>query len=156
MNYEWLETSNGNWVLVGDDGVEATVYAAGAEWGTVWNGAPDRKARKLKAKYPTADEAMTAAEAAITEGPNSLKWWPPEDQWLATKKGDGHYRKHDGQLISVKKAKSGSWFATNGSASLGFHGRTTWFPSAEEARAAVDAFIRGAGEWHWVARDQAA
>jgi hypothetical protein len=154
MSNGWVENTNGNWLLL-DDGLEATVYRAGPEWGTVWNGAPDGRARKLKAKHPTAEEAMGAAEAAIAEGPNSMKWWPPDEQWQQSQKG-GHYRKQDGQLISVKKAKSGSWFATNGSASLGRYGRAAWFPTAEEARVAVDAFARREGDWHWVSWSDAA
>jgi hypothetical protein len=155
MSDGWVENSNGNWLLLDDGYLEATVYKAGSEWGSVWNGAPDGRARKLKAKYPTADEAMAAAETAIAEGPNSIKWWPPDDQWQPTKKG-GHYRKHNGQVISVKQAKTGSWFATNGSALLGRYGRTAWFPTAQETRAAVDAFARREGDWHWASRSDAA
>jgi hypothetical protein len=154
MTGDWVENSNGNWVLL-DDGLEATVYRAGSEWRAVWNGAPDGRARKLKAKLSIAEEAMAAAEAAIAEGPNSIKWWPPDEQWQQSQKG-GCYRKHSGQVISVKKSKTGSWFATNGGASLGRYGRTAWFPTAEEARAAVDAFANGVGEWHWVSWSDAA
>jgi hypothetical protein len=132
MEYDWIENSNGNWVLI-DDGVEATVYEAGDEWSAVWNGAPDGKARRLKAKYSTSEEAIAAVEAAIAEGPNSMRWWPPDDQWLPTKKG-GYYRKYNGVVISVKQARSGAWFVTNGSASLGRYGRTTWFTTDAEAR----------------------
>jgi hypothetical protein len=39
MENDWIETSNGNCILAGDGGVEATVYAAGSEWGANWNGA---------------------------------------------------------------------------------------------------------------------
>jgi hypothetical protein len=155
MGEDWRENSNGNWLLIEDGKLEATVYAAGSEWGSVWN-ASDGRARRLKAKHQTAEEAMTATEAAIAAGPSSIFWWPPDDQWQTTKKGDGFYRKHSGQLISVKQAKTGSWFATNGTASLGRYGRTTWFPTAAEARAAVDALARGEGEWHWVSRSDAA
>jgi hypothetical protein len=156
MSDGWRENSNGNWVLIDGGELEATVYETDLGWGGVWNGAVDSKPRRLKGKHPTADEAMATAEAAIAEGPNSMKWWPPDDKWQTTIKGDGYYRKHNGQLISVKKAKSGSSFATNGSSSLGHHGRTAWFPAAEEARAAVDAFASGAGEWHWVSWSDAA
>jgi hypothetical protein len=90
------------------------------------------KLRGLKAKYSIADEAMAAVETAIKEGQASLKWWPPEDQWQPAKKG-GYYRKHKGVVISVKQAKSGAWFAANGSASLGRYGRTTWFTTGSDA-----------------------
>jgi hypothetical protein len=65
LDYEWIETDKGNWVLPGDDEVEATVYRAGSEWGAVWNGAPDGKARRLKAKHSTAREPRLAVQAAI-------------------------------------------------------------------------------------------
>ncbi len=155
MDYEWKETGNGNWVLLGDDGVEATVYQATDRWGAIWNGAPDGKPRHLKAKYPSAEEAIAATEAAIAEGSSSMKWWPPEDQWLPAKKG-GYYRKHNGVVISVKQARTGSWFVTNGTASLGRYGRTTWFATDAEARNAFDAFAGGSGEWQWIRRSDAA
>jgi hypothetical protein len=136
----WRENSNGNWLLIEDGELEATVYKTDLGWGSVWNGALDGKPRRHKGKHPTAEEGMAAAEVAIAEGANSIYWWPPDDRWQTTKKGDSYYRKHNGQLISVKKAKSGSWYAATNSASLGRYGRTTWFPTAEEARAAVEAF----------------
>jgi hypothetical protein len=92
---------------------------------------------------------MAAAEAAIPAGEASRLWWPPDDQWQPTKKG-GFYRKHNGMVISVKKASSGSWFATNGSATLGRYGRTAWFSADAEARSAVDACAGGFGDWQWV------
>jgi hypothetical protein len=155
MREGWVENSKGNWVLLDGGCLEATVYKAGSEWGVIWNGAPDGRARKLKAKHP-AEEAMAATEAAIAEGANSIKWWPPDDQWQKTRKGDGYYRRHSGATISVKRTTRGSWFVTNGSAALGCFGRTKWFASDAEARSAFDAFARGDGEWHWVARNEAA
>jgi hypothetical protein len=145
----WRENSNGNWVLIEDGELEATVYKTDLGWGSVWNGALDGKSRRHKGKHASAEEAIAATEAAIAEGQKSMKWWPPDDQWQQRKAG-GYYRKHNGRLISVKKAKTGSWFATNGDASMGRHGSTTWFPSPEEARAAVDPVANGGGEWHWV------
>jgi hypothetical protein len=155
MDEGWVENSNGNWLLIDGREHEATVHKTDFEWRTVWNGAPDGKARRLKAKHPTAEEQMTATEAAIAEGANSIKWWPPDDQWKQSKSG-GYYRAQNGQLISVKKARTGSWFATNGSASLVRYGRKAWFPTAEEARAAIDAFARREGDWHWVSWSDAA
>ena len=154
MDYDWKETENGNWVLL-DDGVVATVYKAGNEWGAVWNGAPDGKPRRLVAKLPSSDETISAAETAIAEGERSLRWWPPECDWRQNKKGDGFYRKHNGLTISVKQAKSGSWYAINlHGALLRQGGRPTWFASAAEARNAVDGFADGIGTWTWVARKE--
>jgi hypothetical protein len=155
MEYDWTENRNGNWVLIGDDGIEATVYKSGDEWGGVWNGAEDGKPRRLKAKYTSATEAMAATESAIAEGSNSLRWWPPDDQWLPTKT-DGYYRRHNGTVVSVKRTKRGSWFVTNGNASLGRYGHTTWFTTDAEARTAFDTFPRGSDGWQWIRRSDAA
>jgi hypothetical protein len=148
------ETENGNWVLL-DDGLVATVYKAGDEWGAVWNGAPDGKPRRLPGKRPSSDETIAAAEAAIAEGERGLRRWPPECDWRQNKKGDGFYRMHNGLTISVKQAKSGSWYAINlHGALLGQGGRPTWFAAAAEARNAVDRFADGTGTWTWGARQQ--
>jgi hypothetical protein len=149
MHDDWRENGNGNWVLPGDEGIEATVYAAGSEWGAVWNGASDGKARRLKGKYPSSQETIAATEAAIT-----LKWWGPDDQWLPNRTG-GYYRRHNGMVVSVKRTKRGSWFVTNGSASLGRYGQTTWFATDVEARSAFDVFARGGLDWQWIARRDA-
>jgi hypothetical protein len=155
MSDGWVENGKGNWVLLDGDH-EATVYRTDLDWRAIWNGASDGRARKLKAKHPTAEEAMAAAETAIAEGPNSMKWWPPDDQWRKTTRGDGYYRRYSGATISVKRTTRGSWFVTNGTASLGRFGRTNWFASDAEARNAFDGFTRGEGDWHWVARNEAA
>ena len=149
MDCDWKESATGNWLLVGDAGIEATVYQAGSDWGAVWNGASDGKSRRLKAKHESPEETMAAAEAAIAAGEGSRLWWPPDHQWLPTKKGV-FYRKHNGMVISVKQARSGSWFATNSSATLGRYGRTTWFSTDAEARSAADAYAGGLGEWQWI------
>jgi hypothetical protein len=143
-----------------EDGVVATVYSRSGtlqiedEWGAIWNGAADGKPRRLKGKYPSADEAISAVETAITEGERSPRWWPPECEWRETKKG-GYYRKHNGATISVKQAKSGSWYAINmHGALLGQFGRSTWFGTPAEARDAVDAVTRGSSAWTWIARSE--
>jgi hypothetical protein len=154
MDSDWCETVNGNWVLVGSDGIEATVYAAGPDWGAVWNGAADGKPRRLKKKFETSDRAISAVETAIAEGKDSMRWWPPDEEWQSTRKKDGWYRKHKGLVCSVKKAKSGSWYATNSAgALLGQGSRATWFATDGDARAAVDALTRGSSAWAWVGRE---
>jgi hypothetical protein len=123
--------------------------------GAVWNGAPDGKPRRLVARLSSSDETIAAAEAAIAEGERSLRWWPPECDWRQNKKGDGFYRKHNGLTISVKQAKSGSWYAINlHGALLGQGGRPTCFASAAEARSAANRFADGTGTWTGVARKQ--
>jgi hypothetical protein len=155
MDYDWKEIENGNWVLL-DDGVAATVYKAGDDWGAVWNGAPDRKPRRLVAKLPSSEETISAVEAAIGEGEHSWKWWPPECDWRQNKKGDGFYRKHNGVPISVKQAKSGSWYAVMAGALLGQGGHPRWFATAAEACNAADELTRGGSSWAWIRRNEAA
>ena len=100
---DWRETGNGNWVLPGLEGVEATVYAThDSMWGAIWNGALDGKPRRLKAKLDSAEEACCAVETAIGEGERSLMWWPPDDHWQKSKKG-GCYRKLNGASVLSNK-----------------------------------------------------
>jgi hypothetical protein len=150
-DYDWRETGNGNWVLPGVEGIEATVYTTpDSKWGAVWNGAHDGKLRRLKNKLDSAEDACRAAETAMNEGEQSHRWWPPDDQWQKSKKG-GAYRKHNGLVVSVKQAKSTRWYAVNSAGGfLGQAGRTSWFATQEDARAAVDAFASGSSRWSWV------
>jgi hypothetical protein len=152
MGSDRHENENGNWVLAFDGSVEATVYAtADGQWGAIWNGASDGKARRLKGKYDQANHACDAVDLAIEEGEKSLRWWPTDDQWQMAKKG-GFYRKINGLTVSVKQAKSGSWFAVNAAGGfLGKNGRPTWFSTEKEALAAVDTLAVSGGGWRWVA-----
>jgi hypothetical protein len=146
---DWRENANGNWVLIDGD-VTATVHSTDNGWGAIWNGATDGKTRRLKMKYQSAEEAMDIVDSAIAEGERSPRWEALESGWKKTKKGDGYYRKHRGVTISVKQAKSGCWYAVNMvGALLGRAGRTTWFPTAEQAREAVDARLGGDYNWCW-------
>jgi hypothetical protein len=109
--------------------------------------------RHLKGSYPSAFEAISAAEAAIAEGELSQRWWAPDCEWRQTKKGGSFYRKHEGVTISVKPARSGSWFAVSmHGCMLGQNGRPTWFPTPAECRSAVDAFCAGSKTWEWTGR----
>jgi hypothetical protein len=150
---DWRETGNGNWVLPAIEGIEATVYAASeSKWGVVWNGARDGQPRRLKQKFDSAEDACHAAEAAMHEGEQSLRWWPTDDQWQKAKKG-GAYRKLNGLVVSVKQAKSKSWYAVNSVGGLlGQGGRASWFGTEDEARAAVNAMASGSSHWSWVPR----
>lgn len=149
----WNENENGNWVLLDDCGVQATVYRTKMGWRAIWNGAEDGKSRRLSGWSDSAEEAMFAADIAIEEGERSPRWAVPEDDWRETKKGGGYYRKYEGAIISVKQARSGAWYAVSmGGALLGQGGRPTWFSIALEARKAVNALLRGDGGWAWVKR----
>ena len=143
MDSGWHETESGNWVLIEGGALEATVYVTGSSWGAIWNGAADGRPRRMKQKCDDPETAMASVETAIAEGKDSLRWWPPDQQWQPTKKG-GWYRKLNGLIVSVKQAKSGSWYAVNAAGGfLGKGGRPTWFGTEKEARAAVDTLAVG-------------
>ena len=151
----WTETENGNWVLLSDYGVEATVYRTKMGWRAIWNGAEDGKARRLNGWSESAEEAMSAVDIAIEEGERSRRWSVPEADWRETKKGDGYYRKYEGLTISVKQARSGAWYAVSmGGALLGQGGRPTWFSTATDARKAVNTFLLSGEGWNWVRRSE--
>lgn len=149
----WTENANGNWVLLDDYGVQATVYRTKTGWGAIWNGTEDGEARRLKGWFATEEDAMSAVDIAIEEGERSSRWSVPEADWRETKKGGGYYRKYEGAIISVKQARSGAWYAVSmGGALLGQGGRPIWFSIALDARKAVNALLRGDGGWAWVNR----
>jgi hypothetical protein len=149
---KWIENGNGNWVLIDMGEVVATVYARSGGWGAVWNGAGDCKPRWLKGTFDYPEHACDAVETAISEGPHSLKWWPPDEDWVPSKKG-GYYRRVDGSIVSVKESRSKSWYAVHmGGALLGKAGRPSWFSTAEQARDAVNACARGDVGWEWIER----
>ena len=111
-------------------------------WGAIWNGAPDGRPRRLKGKFDYVDDARSALELAAAEGKYSEKWYPPDGEWQTSKAG-GYYRRLDGTVVSVKKAKSGAWYATLAGAVLGQQGRPTWFQAPEDAQRAVEVFAQG-------------
>lgn len=148
----WIENINGNMVWINCGEVLATAYQTDdGMWGGIWNGASDGRARRLKAKYDCADEAQEAIEAADSEGSASLRWWPPDDEWIAAKKG-GYYRRVNGTTVAVKQAKSKSWYASSINGLLGQHGRTSWFATADEVCRAVDAYAVDDNGLCWIAR----
>ncbi len=52
MSDKWIENSKGNWVWVGSDRLRATVYGThDGMWSAIWNGAADRRPRRLKGKF---------------------------------------------------------------------------------------------------------
>ena len=151
MTEKWIENGNGNWVWVGPDGVSATVYATHNGWGGVWNGPADGRPRRLNAKGEDAEEGMSLIEEAVSQGDASLMWSPPDEEWKERKKG-GYYRKVNGAVVSVKQARSGSWYAVHDGDLLGQSGSPMWFITAKEACTAVDDLDAGSGLWHWIAR----
>jgi hypothetical protein len=150
----WIENPNGNWVWIRCGELVATVYATDDnEWCAIWNGAADSSSRRLKGKFDCAEDAQEEVEVADGEGEESPKWHPPDDQWIE-RKGGGYYRKVNGLVVSVKQAKSKSWYAVRmGGGLLGRSGRTSWFSTAEKACRAVDELNAAGGDWRWMARD---
>ncbi len=153
MSEKWIENSKGNWVWVSSDRLRATVYGThDGMWGAIWNGAVDGRPRRLKAKFECAEDARETVEIAALEGAASPKWYPPDDEWLKSKKG-GYYRRVNGEIVSVKQAKSKSWYAVSmGGALLGVNDRPVWFRTADEAAKAVTELAAGMGDWHWITR----
>jgi hypothetical protein len=150
MHGEWKENATGNWVLIEAGDLTATVYSTENGWGAIWNGADDATPRRLKMKFQSAEEAMCVVEDAIAEGEDDPRWEALERGWKKTKKGAGYYRKHSGVTISVKQAKSGSWYVVNmHGGRLGHAGGASWFPTAEQAREAVNALLGGDYNWRW-------
>jgi hypothetical protein len=134
----WIETDNGNWVLIESDELVATVFTySDGDWGAVWNGPSGP--RYLKARCDSVEEAQSLLEQAIKKGGKSPLWRPDDNQWTESKKG-GYYRKVDGATVSVKQAKSGSWYAVGMGGMLGQGGHPIWFKTVEEAREAVNRF----------------
>ena len=71
---DWRENAKGNWVLIDGGDLTATVHSTGNGWGAIWNGAADGKARRLKMKFRSAEEAMGIVDSAIAEGERSPRW----------------------------------------------------------------------------------
>jgi hypothetical protein len=140
---EWVQNDNGNWLWIDDDQLIATLFTySDGSWGAVWNNSEDGEPRFLKARCDSAEEAKSLFYDAIEEGDQSPLWWPAGNQWTESKKGS-YYRKVDGATISVRQAKSGSWYAVGMEGLLSQGGRPLWFKTADEARKAVDRFALG-------------
>lgn len=154
MSDKWIVNENGNHIWVASNGPRATVYPTPDHtWAAVWNGALDGRPRRLKEKFAYPEDAEDAVEVADNEGQESDKWWPPDAEWIANKNG-GYRRKVNGVVVSVKQAKSGSWYATRmGGMMLGQNGQTTWFRTAGEACGAVNAYEARQGSWRWIGQN---
>jgi hypothetical protein len=147
---EWVENGNGNFVVRDGSSVLATVYRAGDEWGANWNGALDGKARRLKAKYLTSEEACEAAEKAIDEGQASKKWWPLDGEWRRNRNGNASTT-IDQVSVVVKQARTGSFYVASAlGGMLGRGGRTGWFYTEQDAMNAVRELLLHSGDWTWV------
>ena len=70
--------------------------------------------------------------------------------WTNVVRGD-YLGKANGELVSVRRDKSGYWYAFRGSELLGRAGCLRRFTSATEARDAVDLCAAGSDGWEWIA-----
>jgi hypothetical protein len=52
--------------------------------------------------------------------------------------------------VSVKRAKSGSWYAATDGALVGQRGQPIWFADEHAARTAVDQLEHRCGGWEWI------
>ena len=146
---KWVRNAKGKLVAVTSGRIIGTVYQTDDGcWSAVWNNATDRPLR-LKGKRRSAEEVQDIIERAEAAGITPDNWYPPDNEWQSRKKG-GHYRKLSGSTVSVKQAKSGSWYAAIKGGSLGQGGQPAWFTDEREAMAAVDQLRHRRGGWEWI------
>ena len=148
---KWVKNANGNYVALGHNGVIATVYETDDGcWSAVLNdvtGGP----RRLKGKRGSAEDVQAIVEQTELHGLDADQWYPPDGEWQSRKEG-GFYRKLSSTIVSVKQAKSGSWFAAMRGALLGHGGQPTWFATEHEAMKAVDQLEHGDNGLKWIRR----
>jgi hypothetical protein len=148
----WGENAKGNYVALGDGGVIGTVYRTqDGRWSAVWNGGAGGQPQRLKGEHWSAEEVQEIIEQTEREGMDPDEWYPPDAEWQQATKG-GYYRRLLGSVVSVKQAKSGSWYATMNGALIGQRGQPMWFADEHEAMRAVDQSEHRRGGWEWISR----
>jgi hypothetical protein len=146
----WVENAKGNYVAFGDGGVIGTVYRKqNGHWSAIWNGETDGMPQRLKGEYSSAEEVQEIIEQTDRDGVYPDRWYPPDCEWQP-RKGGGSYRKLHGSIVSVRQARSGSWYAAMQGALLGQCGKPTWFTDQHEAMTAVDQSQHRRGGWEWI------
>ena len=148
---EMGENANGNYVALDLNGVIATVYETDdGYWSAVLNDATSGP-RRLKGKRGSAEDVQRIVEHTELHGMDVDQWYPPDCEWQPRKEG-GCYRKLSSSIVSVKQAKSGSWFAAMRGAQLGHGGHPTWFATEHEAVKAVEQLEHGGNGLKWIRR----
>jgi hypothetical protein len=148
----WIENAKGNHVALGDGRVIGTVYQTKeGRWGGVWSGEADGQPQRLKGEYWSAEEVQEIIQQTDRDGMDPDQWYPPDGEWQQAKNG-GYYRRLLGSIVSVKQARSGSWYATMNGALIGQGGLPTWFADERAARAAVNQSENRGGGWEWIKR----
>jgi hypothetical protein len=100
-------------------------------------------------------ERAYCRDAPAAEAPEEWREWrkekPVDGNYYIGDKWCGVPRKVEGKVVSVKKAKTGFWYALRGGELLGRAGCPQRFSTSAEARAAVDRLAAGDVGWQWVA-----
>jgi hypothetical protein len=118
--------------------VEATVYFWDGTWRGIWQRAPDGQARILQERFENAGRAMQALDEALAEGPESQLWQEPTLVWRQNEERGYYSPLSEEAAVFVKQATSGAWYVSvTGGATLGQHGRASWFSTADEAKYAA-------------------
>src|SRR5581483_7608862 len=127
------------------------------QWGAVWFGASDNCTRSLKKPGRRSAEELKEVLEAAEAGFFNPDQWRRDDDWQRDQAG--YYQvdqSTEGREIrvSIKKARSGSWYVTHSwGGLLGQGNRPTWFRHEREAMKAFDDLVRRRGSWRWVHRD---
>ena len=119
-------------------------------WQTPKSGRVSIAGKQCRGYLRNAPPAVTPAEWKewLKEKPTDARCI--DDAWPNVFRGD-YLGKADGQVVSVKRDKSGYWYAFRGSELLGRAGCLRRFTSATEARDAVELCAAGNDGWGWIA-----
>lgn len=120
---DWRENEKGNHVYVIDTDLVMTVFRrADGDWAGVYQD------EFTKGSFGSAEEAMQAMEP-ILDGDTSMLQHRVSG-WVRNKDGEGYHIRCEGRIASVRRSRSGSWYALVDGRLL--EGR--WFKSDQEAR----------------------
>ena len=122
MSY-WRENEKGNHVYVIDTDQVMTVFQRPDEsWAGVYRN------EFTKRNFDTAEEAMLEMEPILEGNTSMLR--RTASGWVLNKNGKGYHMRRQGQIVSVKRSSSGSWYASVDGRLL--DGR--WFKTDREAK----------------------
>lgn len=126
---DWRENSNGNYVYVLDTDHVMTVFERAGLWFGVYDN------RFTEDGMSTPEKAMAFMEQAVLNEKLHLlvKRTPIPTGWRSTKTGGFHCHRNGGTM-TVKQAKSGSWYLLENQTMV----QGKWFKTAEEAMSEGD------------------
>lgn len=122
---EWRENKNGNYIYVLDSGEVMTVYLRDGLWFGVYDECLSEEG------FCDPERAMALMERAVLRGQRDLlvRRKPVLPWWQETKSGGYQCVRRD-CILTVKQAKSGSWYLIVDQTVLD----DRWFDSAEQAK----------------------